>query len=172
MSTYYVFIPGKEDMAVEVLDSPDARHARTAFLDYLSRGGKILYSQRGDLRKRLKTIRIQQGESNAPVTLSYAEGTVVEGLGEPEVSSTTPFRTPEGTEFEPEGMEPGEEEDDYVPGRERLEDGEEFEEEFEEEFGKPSLPQKKTKMLDATFSTKDVFGAYPIMDLSRKTGAM
>ena len=75
MATYYVFIPNSEAPTAEV-DAPSTKHARTAYLDYLSRSGTIEYSQRGTVRKVIRLSRMQPGEVQTSVKLEY-------GLSEP-----------------------------------------------------------------------------------------
>lgn len=70
MSTYYVFKPGFE-LSAEV-EASNSKHARTAFLDYLSRKGLISWKDRQTLRDELKVSRVESGESNASMHLRYS----------------------------------------------------------------------------------------------------
>lgn len=69
MPVYYTFAPGLEITAE--ITAPDARHAKTAFLDYLARNDIIRYAERGAVRKVLKTNRIDPGEIATSVILDY-----------------------------------------------------------------------------------------------------
>ena len=69
MSTYYVTAPGAS-ITAEV-DAPDSRHARTTFLDYLSRSRMIPWGARQTVRKQLMTKKIQPGSIATSVQLSY-----------------------------------------------------------------------------------------------------
>jgi hypothetical protein len=69
MPTYYVTAPGSQ-VTAEV-NAPDSRHARTTFLDYLSRSRLIPWGARQQVRKQLMTKRMQSGEIPTTVQLSY-----------------------------------------------------------------------------------------------------
>jgi len=69
MPTYYVTAPGSQ-LTAEV-DAPDSRHARTTFLDYLSRSRLIPWGARQTVRKQLMTKKIQPGSISTSVQLSY-----------------------------------------------------------------------------------------------------
>ena len=73
MTTYYTNIPGHEELSAEV-DSPDKRHARTVYLDHLSRNRLIPYSQRGTYRKLVKLDKMQPGEVATSIKLRYGDG--------------------------------------------------------------------------------------------------
>jgi len=73
MTTYYANIPGHEELSAEV-DSPDKRHARTVYLDHLSRNRLIPYSQRGTYRKLVKLDKMQPGEVATSIKLRYGDG--------------------------------------------------------------------------------------------------
>jgi len=70
MATYYVHIPGSEAPTAEV-DASSTRHARTAYLDYLSRSGVITWSNRQATRSLVKVNRMQPGEIQTQVKLEY-----------------------------------------------------------------------------------------------------
>ena len=73
MATYIVWstITDLEGVRSEVTDAPDTKHARTIFLDYLSRNKVIPYSQRGRVRASLRTYRTTPGEEDVAVHLDY-----------------------------------------------------------------------------------------------------
>jgi len=71
LATYYLFSPNL-NVTAEV-DAPTTRSARTAFLDYLTRTGKLPFSQRRVFRKKLITKRMQPGEIRTTVQLVYGE---------------------------------------------------------------------------------------------------
>ena len=69
MPTYYVTAPGSK-ISAEV-DAPDSRHARTTFLDYLSRSHLIPWNARQTIRRQLMTKRIEAGSVPSSVQLNY-----------------------------------------------------------------------------------------------------
>lgn len=75
MPTYYTFIPTSDTPTGETT-APDARHAKTAYLDYLSRSGLIAYSQRGQIRKVIRATKMEPGEFQTSVQLEYGQGTM------------------------------------------------------------------------------------------------
>src|SRR3972149_1940400 len=81
MPTYYTFIPNSS-ITAEVLEAPEARKARTAFLDYLSRSGQIRYSDRGSVRKLVKSVKVDPGSTQASVVIDYRTGIPTENLKE------------------------------------------------------------------------------------------
>ena len=76
MATYFVFTPSNDRFPTAEVESPDSRHARTVYLDFLSRNGAIEYSNRGQYRKLVKITRMQPGETQTAVKLSYGESQV------------------------------------------------------------------------------------------------
>jgi len=72
MPTYLTWIPG-QNLNAEV-DAPDSKHARTAFLDYMSRNGMIRWKERQAVRKQIKTERVEPGEVQTTVQLDYDMG--------------------------------------------------------------------------------------------------
>ncbi len=70
MPSYYVFKPGL-DITAEVGNAYTSKHARTAFLDYLFRNGKITWGERQNLRRELKTARVDPGQYDVTVKLAY-----------------------------------------------------------------------------------------------------
>jgi len=71
VTTYYVFAPGIKDFPTAEVTAPDTKHARTSYLDYLARSGIIRWSQRGEVRKFVKTSRMAPGGIQTSVSLSY-----------------------------------------------------------------------------------------------------
>ncbi|KKN16920.1 hypothetical protein LCGC14_0971250 [marine sediment metagenome] len=70
MTTYYVTHPNLGFSAT--VEAPSTEKARTAFLDYLERQGKISRSRRQDLRRNMVADRIADpGEVMADVNLAY-----------------------------------------------------------------------------------------------------
>ena len=72
MPTYIVAAPNLSINAE--VEAPDSRHARTTFLDYLSRNHLIPYTERRTVRSVLMTKRVQSGEVPTTVQLSYRSG--------------------------------------------------------------------------------------------------
>jgi len=70
MRSYFIYIPNTEFPTAEVL-APDTRHARTTYLDYLSRSGLIEWGQRQEVRRFLVVDRMQPGEHITAITLNY-----------------------------------------------------------------------------------------------------
>lgn len=91
MATYYVHIPDSETPTAEV-DASSTKHARTAYLDYLSRSGLIAWQQRQATRSLVKVNRMQPGEIQTQVKLEY-------GVKEPPVQE---IEVPEELEEEVE----------------------------------------------------------------------
>lgn len=82
--TYVVKHPSI-DILAEVT-APDSRHARTTFLDYLSRRGLIGWNQRQAVRSGIMTKRVNPGEVQTNVQLKYRQGNGMpeQNLGVPE----------------------------------------------------------------------------------------
>ena len=73
MATYYVLsvdIPSGRGTSAEV-DAPDSRHARTAFLDYLSRNGMLQWGERQAARRLIIAKRMKPGEIKTDIRLDY-----------------------------------------------------------------------------------------------------
>ena len=94
MVTYYVHIPNSEAPTAEV-EASTTKHARTAYLDYLSRNGIIAWQQRQATRKLVKISRMQPGEIQTQVKLEY-------GVSEPPVREVEAPLPQEGV---PQGYE-------------------------------------------------------------------
>ena len=77
MVTYYIYIPNSRMPTAEV-EATSTRHARTAYLDYLSRNNLIGWGDRQAVRGHIKVNRMQPGEMQTQVKLEY-------GVGEPPV---------------------------------------------------------------------------------------
>jgi len=143
MGTYYVFKPNFE-ITAEV-SAPDSRHARTAFLDYLSRSGQILYSQRQETRRELITKKMQPGEIQTSVQLEY-------GIKESPVQEIEIPKEPTREEV-----------------LQRLDETDlsESTKALPEEDFMREPPQQQAQPQQSS-----PFGNSPIMDLSRKSGGM
>ena len=68
--SYYVQVPGTDFPTAEV-EASSSKHARTAYLDYLSRNEYIGWRDRQAWRKRIVTKRMQPGEIKTQVLLDY-----------------------------------------------------------------------------------------------------
>jgi hypothetical protein len=72
MPTYYVFIPNYQ-VTAEV-DATNSKHARTAYLDYLTRNQLVPWKGRQAIRKSVKVARSEPGQSKVSVHLDYDMG--------------------------------------------------------------------------------------------------
>lgn len=70
MPTYYVHIPDTEAPTAEV-EASSTKHARTAYLDYLSRNSIIAWQERQSTRSLIKVSQMQPGEIRTQVQLDY-----------------------------------------------------------------------------------------------------
>lgn len=70
MTTYYVHIPNSEAPTAEI-EASSTKHARTAYLDHLSRNNIITWQQRQQTRRLIKVNRMQPGEIQTQVKLEY-----------------------------------------------------------------------------------------------------
>lgn len=70
MPAYYVHIPDSEAPTAEVSAS-STKHARTAYLDYLSRNNLIAWSERQSTRSLVRVSRMDPGEIRTQVQLDY-----------------------------------------------------------------------------------------------------
>jgi len=68
--TYYTHIPNSEAPTAEI-EASSTKHARTAYLDYLSRNHIITWQQRQQTRRLVKVNRMQPGEIQTQVKLEY-----------------------------------------------------------------------------------------------------
>lgn len=76
-TTYYVQVPGTEFPTAEV-EASSAKHARTAYLDYLSRNNLIGWGDRQSWRPKILAKRMQSGEIKTQVYLDYSAKTIPE----------------------------------------------------------------------------------------------
>lgn len=72
MFTYFVVIPSSSFPTAEIY-APDTKHARTTYLDFLSRNNYIQWSDRGEVRKRILTKRAKPGQFLPDTSLSYGK---------------------------------------------------------------------------------------------------
>ena len=86
--TYYVHIPGSDFPTAEV-EASSTKHARTAYLDYLSRNDYVGWRERQDWRHKTLAKRMQPGEFKTQVYLDYD--------GIPAVTTTELVDTPPET---------------------------------------------------------------------------
>ena len=71
MPSYSVFAPGTGIDLVASVDAPNTKQARTVYLDYLSRNGKISWNDRQAMRSYLKVVKDSEGTMEADVHLDY-----------------------------------------------------------------------------------------------------
>ena len=148
MATYYTFIPDS-DMPTAEVTAPDSRHARTTYLDYLSRGGKIQYSDRTRTRDLIKINRMDPGEFRTSIKLDY-------GVSEPTEEEEIPVP----------GSRVYEEDAEMLPSERGTVGRDQPTDEEADEF----LRQAEEEVPEA--STMRPLGKSPIMDLSKKSGGM
>jgi hypothetical protein len=149
MAVYYVFMPKYIDITAEV-DAPDSRHARTAYLDYLSRSGMIQWGERQAARRQIITKRMQPGEIQTDVKLEY-------GVREPakveELKAPVTYPAGVGSEFSGgEPIEITQSDTGYTPR------------------GPVVQPQEQPQ--EQPQPVRGIFGGSPIIDLSRKSGGL
>jgi hypothetical protein len=82
-ASYYVQVPGTNFPTAEV-EAASTKHARTAYLDYLSRNNLIDWNERQAWRSKTLAKRMQPGEFKTQVVLDYDAGTI------PEVEVSSP----------------------------------------------------------------------------------
>jgi len=75
--SYYVQVPGTDFPTAEV-EASSSKHARTAYLDYLSRNGQISWKDRQAWRPKIIAKRMQPGEIKTQVFLDYSARTIPE----------------------------------------------------------------------------------------------
>ena len=149
MAVYYVFMPKYIDVTAEV-SAPDSRHARTSFLDYLSRSGMIRWNERQAARRQIITKRMRPGEIQTDIKLEY-------GIQEPPKVEELPVPPPMQRKPEPReeiGVSPTYE--DLGPTPE------------EEELYQPEQPQSQPQPQPVQ-PVRDIFGGSPIVELSRRS---
>lgn len=115
MPDYVVFAPGTGINLVAGVEAPSTKHARTVYLDYLSRNGQVSWNQRQELRKHIKVMKDTEGAMDADIYLDYdMEGGVdveryePEDFREPMEGET--YYTEQGTQHAEEEMYPVESE--------------------------------------------------------------
>lgn len=96
MATYLVYIP-HGDMPLAEVEADSTKHARTAYLDYLSRTGVLPFNQRQAARRLAMTKRMEPGEIRTQVQLDYTEGIL---------STESEGILPQGTEVKPIPTQP------------------------------------------------------------------
>lgn len=141
-------MPKYIDISAEV-SAPDSRHARTAFLDYLSRSGMIQWGERQAARKLIITKRMKPGEIQTDVKLEY-------GTKEPTKAEELP--TPQQLdELNAELRAIGAYEEPYGPG--------------DSSPGTPvPLPQPgPIPEVPQEQPAQDIFGSSPIVEISRRS---
>ena len=69
MATYIAYIPNQ--MTAEIDDAPDARHARTALLDWLTRTGRIEWKDRRKVRKMILAKKTEPDTQETDIHLNY-----------------------------------------------------------------------------------------------------
>lgn len=163
MATYYVFIPASDMPTAEVTAS-NTKHARTAYLDYLTRSGQFPYSKRSAMREAIGTERMDPGQYPTDLKLEY-------GVTEPLETEIEEVSTPTGPVTTEEYREP-----DYdIPlanqfhkqmGKEFYGRGETPEEPAYSRMPVEQSVQPPPQQLTSPFSNS------PIMNLSKKSGGM
>ena len=157
MATYFVMIPNTELPTAEV-GAPDSRHARTTYLDYLSRNNIIEYSNRGRVRGMIITQKMEPGEMQTDLKLDYR-------VEEPGIEDITGEMSAQG------------------PPQDYERESEEFEPDEEYEYSKRTSPgyepeQPRTMPSDEAMRREvspdltKIYGQSPIMDLSKRTKGM
>ncbi len=93
MATYYVFIPNYQFTAE--VDASNSKHAKTAYLDYLTRNNMLSWKQRQAVRKNVRLTKVEPGEMQASVHIDYSmqrseQPVVLEGAQTQEVAEEQP----------------------------------------------------------------------------------
>lgn len=106
MFTYYVHIPDSQFPTAEV-EASSTKHARTVYLDYLSRNGQISWQQRQNTRPAIKVSRMQPGEFQTQIHLEYElkEEPPVKEIEAPPADIDVGEFTETPAEFSPEELE-------------------------------------------------------------------
>lgn len=153
--SYFVQIPGTDFPTAEV-EASSSKHARTAYLDYLSRNEYISWRDRQAWRRKTIAKRVQPGEFKTQVLLDY------DGIGA--------VTTTEHLDVPPETAEPAMDMEETVEGLRDIKEAERL----EEEAGYPAgdylaglreKPSRTTSVLPA----KNPWGKSPVMDLSKRS---
>jgi len=177
MATYYVFHPNVE-VTAEV-EAPDTKKARTTYLDYLARSGRISWDQRGNLRDGIKIDQMQPGEMQTSVALNYSRD------AEPEEEMELPGPPPELEEYEapPEYGPPEESPPDEIDASMLVPAPMETQARgtpMRRMYGKSPIMDLSKGVKSAPSRqggagpgpSQGVFGKSPIIDLSRKSRGM
>jgi len=77
MPSYFVHIPGTEAPTAEV-EASNTKHARTAYLDYLSRNNLIGWQDRQAVRERVHVGKMEPGSLRTEIQLDYTAYTAPE----------------------------------------------------------------------------------------------
>lgn len=150
MATYYVLsvdIPSGRGTSAEV-DAPDSRHARTAFLDYLSRNGMLQWGERQAARRLIIAKRMKPGEIKTDIRLDYGVREAKTEELPPPVQETSEESQQPKDAYGPPGPQEGKVQD--------------------REFGRYYRPTGEQKW--TAQPTRDMFAGSPIVKLSRKMG--
>lgn len=146
MPAYYVHIPNTEAPTAEV-EASNTKHARTTYLDYLSRNNLIGWNDRQLVRDRIHIQRVEPGQISTQIQLDY-----------------TAYSPPE------QEIEPPEDLEGFTPEHATEYGDEEYaveEPSYEREYPvEPPPPPPQTRR------DHDPFGGSPIVDLSRRTGGI
>jgi len=151
MSTYYVHVPNTEVPTAEVSAS-STKHARTAYLDYLSRSGKIDWRDRQLTRKLVKVNKMSPGEIQTQVKLEYGVKEVPEQL------------------IEAPADQIGLEEQDRPYGSIPMRYEPEPEREFEPSIGQMEMEEEGYSRTQTPKPRRDPYQDSPIAQASRKMG--
>ena len=104
-ASYYVAIPGTNFPTAEVSAS-SSKHARTAYLDYLSRNNLVSWRDRQAIRPKIVTKRMQPGEIQTQVFLDYSAKTIPETEVQVPPQATTPVEEEIVEEEQPAQAQP------------------------------------------------------------------
>jgi len=159
MTVYYVHIPGSEAPTAEV-DASSTKHARTAYLDYLSRNGTIGWRDRQLTRKFIKVNRMQPGEIQTQIKLEY-------GVKEPPVEEVeVPAEQLTREEALQQSDRMGLSESAYAGSLK-----ESVKTTPEEDFMRksPPQPQVQPQQVQQPQPQRDLFANSPIIQLSRRS---
>jgi len=104
-TSYYVAIPGTNFPTAEVSAS-SSKHARTAYLDYLSRNNLVSWKDRQAIRPKIVTKRMQPGEIQTQIFLDYSAKTIPETEVQVPPQATTPVEEEIVEEEQPAQAQP------------------------------------------------------------------
>ncbi len=83
MPSYYLELP-ETGISAEV-EAPSTRSAQTTYLDYLTRNNIVPWKGRNALRPSIVTDRIESGQMDVDINLSYSMEPIGGAIEEPEV---------------------------------------------------------------------------------------